>query len=47
MGVGEGSGMAYLSRRGFFKLCFVTVASSLLVVAGCGGEDDDDDEDDD
>jgi hypothetical protein len=45
MGVGDGSGMEYLSRRGFFKLCFVTVASSLLVAAGCGGEEDDDDDD--
>ncbi len=45
--VGEGSGMAYLSRRGFFKLSFVTVASSLLIVAGCGGEEDDEEEDDD
>ena len=43
----EGIRMAYLSRRGFFKLCFVTVASSLLVVAGCGGEGDEEEEDDD
>lgn len=47
MGVGEESGVAYLSRRGFFKWCFVTVASSLLIVAGCGGEEDDDEEEDD
>jgi hypothetical protein len=45
--MGKGRLTAYLSRRGFFKLCFVTVASSLLVVAGCGGEDDDDDDDED
>jgi hypothetical protein len=47
MGVDEGNRTAYLSRSSFFKLCFATVASSLLVAAGCGGDDDDEDEDDD
>jgi hypothetical protein len=47
IGVDEGNQTAHLSRSSFFKLCFVTVASSLLVAAGCGGDDDDDEEEDD
>jgi hypothetical protein len=45
LGVGAESGMADLSRPGFFKLCFVTAASSILVAAGCGGEEDEEDDD--
>lgn len=44
--MGERSAMAYLSRRGFFKLCFVAMASSLLAAAGCGGEEDEEEDDD-
>ncbi len=40
--MGERSWVAYLSRRGFFKLCLVAFASSLLAAAGCGGEEEDD-----
>ncbi len=43
-GMGEGSGIPDLSRRGFFKLCFVAVAPPLLAAAGCGGEEDDEGE---
>ena len=46
--MGEQSWIVDLSRRTFFKVCLVAVASSLLAAAGCGGvEEDDEDEDED